>query len=117
MGLGGGLNFAAIAANDGVMPASPEAVEAAGLDLGDAFENSLPVTDPNLLFLGDVFATPGFLPVDNVYAVGDVLIALGALVCLHHACASRPAVALAARLRRGRAYRASGSSGTGVSPE
>ena len=110
--LGGALNFAAILANGGVMPASREAVAAAGLRLEDAFENSAPLAEPRLLALGDVFATPAFLPVDNVYSVGDLLIALGAFLLLHRTCGSR-----LPRVGRMRPYRASGSSGTGASPE
>ena len=88
--LGGALNFIAIVANGGVMPASAAAVEAAGLaDAGTEFANSGPVADPKLLFLGDVFASPGFLPIRNVYSVGDVLLSLGAAVAMHRICRSR----------------------------
>ena len=53
------------------------------------FENSIPVRDPKLLFLGDVFAAPEFLPLRNVYSIGDVLLTLGGAVTLHRLCASR----------------------------
>jgi hypothetical protein len=91
--LGGVLNFAAIAANGGVMPADPDAVAAAGLavDPGE-FVNSGVVADPHLAFLGDVFWVPASWPVSNVFSVGDVLILLGALLALHCICASRLAV-------------------------
>lgn len=91
--LGGLLNFAAIAANGGVMPADPRAVAAAGLavDPGE-FVNSGVVADPHLAFLGDVFWVPASWPVSNVFSVGDVLILLGALLALHCICASRIAV-------------------------
>jgi hypothetical protein len=91
--LGGALNFAAIAANGGVMPADPDAVAAAGLavDPGE-FVNSGVVADPHLAFLGDVFAVPASWPVSNVFSVGDVLILLGALLAMHCVCASRLAV-------------------------
>jgi hypothetical protein len=90
IGLGGALNLVAIVANGGVMPASPPALDAAGVrpDAGE-FENSVAVTDARLGWLGDVFATPGFLPVDNVYSVGDLIIAVGVLVVLHRVCGSR----------------------------
>ena len=119
IGLGGALNFTAIAANGGIMPASPEAVRAAGLELDDSFENSAPVTDPELLFLGDVFATPDLLPVDNVFSVGDVLIAVGAVLCMHRTCRSarRSRWPSACAARGPSDQSASGSSGTGVSPE
>jgi hypothetical protein len=82
--LGGLLNFAAITANVGVMPADPDAVAAAGLavDPGE-FVNSGVVADPHLAFLGDVFWVPASWPVSNVFSVGDVLILLGALLALH----------------------------------
>jgi hypothetical protein len=88
--LGGFLNVLAITANGGVMPADPDALAAAGktVEAGE-FINSKAVTDPKLGFLGDIIATPGSLPVYNVYSVGDVLILLGAFVLLHFACGSR----------------------------
>ena len=91
--LGGALNFVAIAANHGVMPADPNALAKAGLaaDPG-AFTNSGAVAHPHLQFLGDVFWLPSSLPVSNVFSVGDVLIVLGALLALHCVCASRLAV-------------------------
>ena len=50
---GGGLNAIAIAANDGVMPARPEALDLAGiLHVPGEFVNSAAVADPKLWFLG-----------------------------------------------------------------
>jgi hypothetical protein len=72
------------------MPASPDALAAAGLDVkAGEFANSAAVQNPKLQFLGDIVATPGSLPVSNVYSVGDLIIVLGVLVLLHFACASR----------------------------
>jgi hypothetical protein len=91
--LGGALNFVAIAANGGVMPADPHALASAGLqDEPGAFTNSGAVAHPHLHFLGDVFWLPSSLPVSNVFSVGDVLIVLGALLAMHCVCASRLAV-------------------------
>jgi Family of unknown function (DUF5317) len=91
--LGGALNFAAITANGGVMPADPDAVVAAGLVVEPGeFVNSGAVADPHLAFLGDVFWVPSSWPVSNVFSVGDVLILLGALLALHCICASRIAL-------------------------
>jgi Family of unknown function (DUF5317) len=85
--LGGLLNVVAIVANGGVMPADPDlALHAAG---EDGFVNSGALENPRLLFLGDVLATPGWLPFYNVYSVGDVTIVLGVLVLLHRVCGSR----------------------------
>jgi hypothetical protein len=86
---GGLMNFAAIAANGGVMPASPSALETAGLGLGDGFANSAPLAQPRLAFLGDIFAVPSGWPLSNVFSAGDILIVLGALVLLHRVGESR----------------------------
>ncbi len=91
--LGGMLNFTAIAANGGVMPAAPNALEKAGFTLDPAgFTNSGAVSHPHLQFLGDVFWVPSSFPISNVFSVGDVLILLGALLAMHCICASRFAV-------------------------
>ncbi len=99
--LGASCNFAAIAANEGVMPASRGALEAAGLpyDHAEEFANSAAVDDAKLAFLGDVLAIPEALPASNVLSVGDLLIFCGLLVALHVLCDSRPALLARARLR------------------
>jgi hypothetical protein len=91
--LGGALNFAAIAANGGVMPASRSALATAGLEpvAGGSFANSDLVEGAHLAFLGDVFAIPAGWPGANVFSVGDVLLVTGALLALHVLCGSRPA--------------------------
>jgi MFS family permease len=86
---GGLMNFAAIAANGGVMPASASALETAGLRPEDGFANSAPLAHPHLAFLGDIFAVPVSWPLSNVFSAGDVLIVLGAAVLLHRVCDSR----------------------------
>jgi hypothetical protein len=88
--LGGLLNFVAIAANGGVMPASRGALAAAGLDVrsGD-FANSDFVDNAHVRFLGDVFAVPAGWPGANVFSVGDLVMLLGALLVLHAATGSR----------------------------
>jgi Family of unknown function (DUF5317) len=89
IGLGGLLNAIAIAANDGVMPATRAALARAGIEqnAGD-FANSTAVAHPHLQFLGDVFAIPAGWPAANVFSVGDVLIAVGGLIALHGICQS-----------------------------
>ena len=107
--LGGMLNLAAIAANDGVMPADPGALAAAGIvtDPG-SFSNSAAVAEPALLLLGDVFWIPAEWPVSNVFSIGDVVIVLGAFLAVHTIAASRLAVPrFAAPGRRPPAPRAS----------
>ena len=89
MGLGGALNALVIAVNGGTMPADPDALATAGRTVTDEFVNSAPVADARLAFLGDVFAVPRWFPLANVFSVGDVVLAVGALVLLHCACGSR----------------------------
>ena len=90
MGLGGGLNLVAILANGGVMPASARAWERAGRGDGVGFANSVPVSDPKLLLLGDVFAIPHHLPLSNVFSIGDVILVVGLLWMVRRCC--RPPV-------------------------
>jgi Family of unknown function (DUF5317) len=88
--LGAACNLLAIAANGGVMPASPSSLAAAGLPVdAPGFQNSTALADPRLGFLGDVFSIPASWPLSNVFSVGDVLIALGILWALHGICRSR----------------------------
>jgi hypothetical protein len=88
--LGGALNFAAIASNGGVMPADPDAIEAAGIThKAGEFTNSAATADAPLGFLGDVFHTPAWMPIHNVFSIGDIEIVLGAFLLLHFVCRSR----------------------------
>jgi hypothetical protein len=88
--VGGLLNFIAIAANAGVMPASSSALQTAGLDPASGeFANSDLVTGANVAFLGDVFAIPAGWPGANVFSVGDAVMVLGAFLVLHAATDSR----------------------------
>ncbi len=90
--VGGMANFAAIAANGGVMPASADALRTAGLAVSDGgFQNSTGVDGAHLAWLGDIFAIPASWPVHNVFSIGDVLLVVGVLAGLHIVCASRPA--------------------------
>ncbi|MBA2426322.1 MAG: DUF5317 family protein [Actinobacteria bacterium] len=47
------------------------------------------MAEPNLLFLGDVFAWPVPLPLHNVFSAGDVCVVLGVALVLHQICGSR----------------------------
>jgi hypothetical protein len=88
--LGGLLNFVAIAANGGVMPASRGALDAAGLSVqSGSFANSDLVENAHVAFLGDVFAIPAGWPGANVFSFGDALMVLGAFLVLHAATGSR----------------------------
>ena len=75
--LGAACNLLAIAANGGVMPASPEAVAALGMGAAEGFSNSVVMTDPALRPLTDIFALPVWVPAANVFSIGDVLIGAG----------------------------------------
>ena len=87
IGVGGLLNLVAIAANGGVMPATRDALEASGWEPTPGhFANSALVADPHVQFLGDVFATPSWLPVHSVFSVGDVVIVVGFALFLHETC-------------------------------
>jgi hypothetical protein len=84
---GGVLNALAILANGGVMPADPAVAGAVANHAAPGeFINSAAVDDARLAFLGDVLATPGSLPLRNVYSVGDVIVVIGLLVVVHAAC-------------------------------
>jgi hypothetical protein len=73
-------NIAAVLANGGHMPALPQALRTAGKTYAVHY-NSAASAHPNLSWLVDRWAVPGWLPVGNVYSAGDVVIALGVL-CL-----------------------------------
>lgn len=89
--LGAAVNLLAILANAGVMPARPAALRSAGIVPDPAhFANSTTVADPRLGFLGDVFAIPdGAGLLANVFSVGDLLLAAGAVWLLHGASGCR----------------------------
>jgi hypothetical protein len=95
VGLGALLNLLAMSANGGVMPASADALDRAGLPQHrDTYVNSALVRDPRLGFLGDVFAIPDQVPLANVFSVGDICIGLGLVGAMHGITGARP------RLRR-----------------
>jgi hypothetical protein len=78
--VGAMLNFVAIIANGGQMPASPEAIAALTGSAGITFEgfsNSVPMLNPVLPFLGDIFVLPRPFPFANIFSIGDLLIGVG----------------------------------------
>ncbi|TMQ15063.1 MAG: hypothetical protein E6J91_13975 [Deltaproteobacteria bacterium] len=78
---GAASNLAAIVANGGVMPASPEALATVGAAIG-AHTNSAVVAHPSVEPLTDIFATPSWVPFANVFSVGDLLIGVGVAVAI-----------------------------------
>ena len=90
VGAGALLNFVAIVANGGVMPASAAALRSAGINPESGeFANSTVVGAPRLGILGDAFAVPEWVPLANVFSVGDVCIAVGAALLVHASCRLR----------------------------
>jgi Family of unknown function (DUF5317) len=86
--LGMALNLVAILANGGRMPATPEAMEAAGLSFA-VKHNSVAAANPNVPWLVDRFAAPDWVPLTNVFSVGDVVIAFGAVMLVFAATGAR----------------------------
>jgi ABC-type antimicrobial peptide transport system permease subunit len=87
---GGLLNFIAITANGGVMPADRAAIASLGHKTAEGdFANSQILEHPKLQFLGDVFATPASWPIHNVFSIGDIVLVIGVAVLVHVACGSR----------------------------
>ena len=74
--LGASSNLVAIVANGGYMPADPAALAAIG-GIEPGFSNSLVIADPALWPLTDIFALPAWLPLNNVFSVGDILLGIG----------------------------------------
>ncbi|MDQ3783562.1 MAG: DUF5317 domain-containing protein [Actinomycetota bacterium] len=98
IGFGGLCNAMVIALNGGVMYVSRSALEIVGLyPLPDRFLNAAVLEHPKLPFLGDIFPIP---PLNTVVSLGDILIAIGAVVLLHGVCGSRLLPAMTQALRR-----------------
>ena len=90
------LNFIVITINGGIMPAREGSLRTAGtlehfqmhqaeLDAGAAVPASaikIADDDTRLAFLGDILPIPSGLPGANVLSIGDVLIALGAIIAV-----------------------------------
>jgi hypothetical protein len=72
-------NIVAVVANGGHMPALPRALHAAGLSLRTHY-NSTAMAAPHFAWLVDRWAVPRGLHMGNVFSVGDVVIAIGAVV-------------------------------------
>ena len=70
-------NLAAIVANGGFMPVTPETLAESGRTAATGYSNSLASARPALDVLVDRFVLPSGLPLTNVFSVGDVLIAIG----------------------------------------
>lgn len=98
VGLGMASNLIAVLANGGHMPGLPSALRAAGHMYTGAHNNEVAANHPHLAWLVDRWAVPHWIPGGNVYSVGDVLIAVGAVVMVSAAMGGQ--VPFADRLRR-----------------
>ena len=90
LGAGLLLNLIVIIANGGYMPASPAALEIAGLDYRIADPNQyieghsiVASESTRLYYLADIFAIPESWPRSFVFSIGDVLLALGGFYFLN----------------------------------
>jgi Family of unknown function (DUF5317) len=81
VGVGIVSNLTAILSNGGLMPAKPSALRAAGVSF-NLHNNSVKIAQPHLAWLVDRFAWPTWLPLANVFSVGDILIGLGLLAII-----------------------------------
>ena len=63
-------------------------MQAAGLDFA-VKHNSVAAAEPNVPWLVDRFAAPDWVPLTNVFSVGDVVIAIGAVVLVFAATGAR----------------------------
>jgi hypothetical protein len=80
VGLGMLSNLAAVVANGGHMPARASALRAAGVLYRGVHNNSQIAVHPKLPWLIDRWPVPAWIPMGNVFSLGDVLIAVGAVV-------------------------------------
>ena len=80
--IGGAANLVAIVANGGYMPVSPEAVLAMERLPKEGYSNSRLVEGVVLGPLTDIFAMPTWIPLANVFSVGDALIGVGAAIAV-----------------------------------
>ena len=79
---GGASNLLAIVANGGYMPVSPDALAAMGRQPKEGYSNSVPLDNVVLAPLTDIFTMPAWVPMSNVFSVGDILIGVGAAIAL-----------------------------------
>jgi len=81
VGAGLACNLVAILANGGLMPVRRSALLASGGHY-HVHNNSIQLVHAHLAFLVDRWAVPAWVPLSNVFSIGDVVIAVGLLVSL-----------------------------------
>jgi hypothetical protein len=81
------LNLFVIALNGGLMPVLPEARQFAGMPpLEGPTMNVLPMTTGTILpWLGDILPLPPWVPLANVFSLGDVFITVGGAIFIQRA--------------------------------
>lgn len=79
---GGASNLVAIVANGGYMPVSLDALAAMGRLPKEGYSNSAPLGVVALGPLTDIFTMPTWVPMSNVFSVGDILIGAGVAVAI-----------------------------------
>lgn len=89
--IGAMANLLAITANGGFMPASLEALAMAGIDGPGDHTNSVVLENPAFGPLTDVYALPAWMPMANVFSLGDVLIGVGVAIVIVSAMRRRTA--------------------------
>ena len=100
--IGGAANLVTIVANGGFMPVSHEAIVAMGRLPKGGYSNSKLVDSVVLGPLTDIFAMPTWIPLANVFSVGDALIGIGAAIAVVAAMHGRaPMTARAAAVIQG----------------
>ena len=80
--VGGAANLVAICANGGYMPVSPDALAALGRGAHEGYSNNRQVDGVVLGPLTDLFAMPAWIPMANIFSIGDVLIGVGAAMAI-----------------------------------
>jgi hypothetical protein len=80
--VGGLANLLAIVANGGYMPVSHDALVAIGRGARDGYSNNVQSDQVLLWPLTDLFAMPAWVPMANIFSVGDVLIGIGAAIAV-----------------------------------
>jgi hypothetical protein len=96
IGAGMAANIIAVVANGGHMPALPRALHDAGKSYVVQYNSAASAT-PHVSWLVDRWAVPDWLPVGNVFSVGDVVIAIGVMVLVFSAMGARLPLALPRR--------------------
>jgi len=91
LGLGAFCNGLAIAVNGGTLPATRSASAAAHVKVDrSGLVNAAPLAHPHLIWLGDIMASPSWLPLRNTVSIGDLLILLGAALLVWKTSGARP---------------------------